>query len=349
MTIATIPFSWMERHTAGAVRQGLSLDTLLTNSLIDLHYGDDRDLITPAQAALLCMNTVLATEDGAHGLGRLPIGVAYAAIGMRMALGCANLEGAIQAIARLYALASDSVHFQLRTDDEIASLSVHMDTTDDRDIAYLEEVFLLWIFMQLLTFLGRPPPIQEVTLRDPFHFNMGRRHWSLNAPVNRGDVTAFRFHRRLLAEPPRRRAGDNVMWDCHAFYFDYLDGRMAAAETLDLGTANGFIRFSDMVRDAGVSPNTLRRHLQSSGGGFRESRQRALVDAASTRLAESDESVEAIACELGYSDARSFRRFLKNATGLTPQQLRARQRVEEPGVDDRVRLQLQMLSQRMNM
>jgi AraC-like DNA-binding protein len=40
-------------------------------------------------------------------------------------------------------------------------------------------------------------------------------------------------------------------------------------------------------------------------------------------LRESSRSVDSIARQLGYSDARSFRRFIKSATGLTPEALRA--------------------------
>jgi len=39
-------------------------------------------------------------------------------------------------------------------------------------------------------------------------------------------------------------------------------------------------------------------------------------------LRSSSRSTEAIAAELGYADSRSFRRFMKSATGKTPEALR---------------------------
>jgi AraC-like DNA-binding protein len=77
-----------------------------------------------------------------------------------------------------------------------------------------------------------------------------------------------------------------------------------------------------MVRESGKSASTLRRRLRASEGTFRLVRQRALVDAATARLRATDDSVESVAAELGYSDARSFRRFLKGAIGMTPVEVR---------------------------
>ena len=79
MKFAPIPFDSMKRHTAGAVRQGVSDDTLLARSLIGLRYGDHRDLISPAQCLLLCMNTVLAVEDATVNAvgGAVTVGLAH--------------------------------------------------------------------------------------------------------------------------------------------------------------------------------------------------------------------------------------------------------------------------------
>jgi AraC-like DNA-binding protein len=348
MSLAAIPFAWMERHTAGAVRKGVSLDTLLAECLIDLPHGDQSDVISPAQAILMCLTTALAVEDAAHGLARTTLATSSSSIGLRMALGCSTLEGAIHALTRLYGLASPVMHIQLRTDGGMAILSVHTEGTDDRDLAYLEEVFLMWLFIEILIFLGRPPPILKVTVRDPFHFNLGRSHWCLRAPVRHGGVTAFHFPKKLLAEPPVSRAGDNVMWDCHALLFDYLDGSLASRPAARHSEVTGFVRFSDIVRESGVSPNTVRRHLQAGSGGYREVRQRALVDAASAHLAASDESIDTIAAALGYSEASSLRRFLKSATGLTPQQVRDRQRAKDARVDDQVLLRIKAISEKWN-
>jgi len=348
MRSVALPFDWVRRHTAGAVRHGIPEEELLAKSSINPRYGDSRDTVGPVQHLLLCMNTTLALEDATHGLARVGVGVAYPAIGLRAALGSSNLEGAIIALGQLYGLASNAVRIQLSTEQEHAILSVHMDAADERDAAYLEENYLSWTFMQILHFLGRAPPVPEVTLRDPWHFNLGSRHWAIGGRVVHGEVTSFRFPRALLGLRPRVRAGDNVMWECHQPWLAIVGGGLSATTETNYVNETGFVRFSELVREYGKSANTVRQHLRAAGGVFRDSRRRALVEVASERLCAGHESVEAIAVELGYSDARSFRRFLKIATGLTPQQIRARGAPGQTADEKSALRALQAISARMN-
>jgi AraC-like DNA-binding protein len=67
-----------------------------------------------------------------------------------------------------------------------------------------------------------------------------------------------------------------------------------------------------------------------------------LKDPSIRRLRTTDDGVKAIAAELGYSDARSLRRFLKAATGTTPQQLRA-ESISAHSDDGAVRSRLQVI------
>jgi AraC-like DNA-binding protein len=343
-----IPLSSMQPHIDGAVRQGLPLDTLLAGSCIDALQGDERDQIGPAQALLLCLNTVITTEDATHGLARTGIRRTYPAMGLTMALGRSTLEGGLLTLAKLYAQESNAVQIELRTEQDSAVLAIQTETKQDRDAAYLEENFLMWLYMQVFRFLGYPPFVAGVTVRDPFHFNLGRPHWLMQGAVRCGEVTAFRFPRRLLAAPPGAPAGDDIMWECHKLTLDHLE-RAPANPAPGAFVSNGsFIRFADLVRGSGRSPNTLRRRLQATNQGFRDARQRAIVEAAYVRLGESDETVETIAAELGYSDTKSFRRFLKNATGLTPQQIRQQLAFDLAAGDAKARLTIKRLGQRLN-
>jgi AraC-like DNA-binding protein len=348
MSLVRIPLSSMQPHIDGAVRQGLALDALLARAFIDTFHGDDRDLISPAQALLLCLNTVISMEDATHGLARTGMRRTYPAIGLTMALGRSTLEGGLLTLAKLYAQESNAVRIQLRTEQDSAVLAIQTETKQDRDAAYLEENFLMWLFMQIFRFLGHLPFVADVTVREPFHFNLGRPHWVMQGTVRYGDVTAFRFPRRLLAAPPGEPAGDDIMWECHKLLLDYLDGGSGGATPNAFVTDGTFVRFTDLVRQSGKSPNTLRRHLRTTDQGFREARQRALVKAAYGRLTEGEDTVETIAADLGYSDTRSFRRFLKMATGLTPQEIRVQQNSNLAEANARARLAIKTLGKGLN-
>jgi AraC-like DNA-binding protein len=328
MRFGGIPFDWVERHAAGAVRRGASFDRLLRDSWIDLRHGDGRDVISPAQHLLFSLNTVMSAGDAAHALARSSLNRLYPDIGIRLFLGCATLEGAILALVRLYDASSNPVRIQLRTEGEFATLSIHIDAPDPQEGALIEEVFVVWMFMHVLRFLGRNPGVVGVSLRDPFHFNRGGPHWGLGAPVSYGSEAAFWFPRHLLGRGPAAPAGANVMWECYELWFDLLREVPAPVGLSEFVRDGEFVRFSRMVRASGLSSNTLRRQLQTAGGAFRDVRQRTLAEAALNRLRNSHDSVESIAIELGYSDSRSLRRFLKSATGLTPQEVRERARLD---------------------
>ncbi len=346
MSRVLIPFRSLRPHIEGAACQGLTTEALLSQSFVDLHHGDERDVVSPAQALLLCLNTALASDDATHGLARMGVRAKYVSIGVMMALGCSTLEAAIQVLRRLYASESPSVRIHLDTVSDSATLSVHMEPRDRDHLAYLEENFLIWMFIQCLRFLGRAPPLLDVTVRDPHHFNLGRLHWGLKGVVRYGDVTAFRFPRKLLGASSASQAGEDVMWECHRLWLDYVEAPESRATPSAYLNDNGFVRFADMVSESGQSPNTLRRRLKASDLGFRDGRRRSLVHAASLRLAQSDDSVEAVAADLGYKDAKGFRRFIRNATGLTPGQLRERSRLPDTG--DEVRGRIQALGETMN-
>src|SRR5436305_1950546 len=63
-----MPLDWVRRHCAGAVRQGLDFDALMTSSLIDVRHGDNRDRVSAAQFLLLCMITAVGVDDAAPRL-----------------------------------------------------------------------------------------------------------------------------------------------------------------------------------------------------------------------------------------------------------------------------------------
>lgn len=67
-----------------------------------------------------------------------------------------------------------------------------------------------------------------------------------------------------------------------------------------------------------MSERTLNRRLQSEGTGFRRIKGEVLGSWARRLLAETDQTVEAIAATLGYQDAANFRRAFRKAEGSSP-------------------------------
>lgn len=71
-----------------------------------------------------------------------------------------------------------------------------------------------------------------------------------------------------------------------------------------------------------ITDRTLNRRLKQEGTNFREIKNEVLKNHAIFYLTESDLTVDAIACQLGYQDFSSFRRAFKKWLGVSPQEFR---------------------------
>ena len=68
----------------------------------------------------------------------------------------------------------------------------------------------------------------------------------------------------------------------------------------------------------GTSARTLQRQLKAQGTTFRDELTRARVRVAETLLLETDDKIEAIALELGFTSVASFTAMFRTAVGETP-------------------------------
>lgn len=321
MSWNTIPLSWARRQCSGAVLEGVSHEHLFKQCLITPEYGDDRDRISPAQLTLLYMSICNSIEDEAHGIGQGKIDLGYSALAVRAVLGCPDLETAVSAVIRLYRLASSGVQMSLHYEGEEAVLSVNCPEGRSGPTAlFLEDCYLSFLFMCFSYFLNKPLPVVLFETRDRFHMNQGMSHWATRATVKYANVSTLRIPKAAMRLKRSAAPGDVSYRDLFRLWLDYVhEDRL-----IDLEAPNGIATLSvqDLAQQAGVSGSTIRRRLYTSNSSFREERQRILVGSAVRMLRLGDDSVDSIAVRLGYSDARSFRRFLKNATGKTPAEIR---------------------------
>jgi len=109
-------------------------------------------------------------------------------------------------------------------------------------------------------------------------------------------------------------------------YKQHIAGLLRASEPPlpDLG---------DVAFDLNVSQRTLNRRLQAENTSFRQLKSQALARWAKQYLRETDQSVEAIAEELGYKDTANFRRAFRKSEGCSPIEYRQSTSVQETVID----------------
>ena len=83
----------------------------------------------------------------------------------------------------------------------------------------------------------------------------------------------------------------------------------------------------------GISERSLHRRLAAEGQPFRQLDERVRGRLAERLLGDSDLGLDAIAAQLGYSEAASFSRAFKRWTGLAPSHWRAAQREAGPSLN----------------
>jgi AraC-like DNA-binding protein len=318
MNFRSIPISWAKRHASGAIANGISLEHLFDRALITPRFGDDRDQISLLQLTLLDAVLVLETADGAHGFMRHRHAPETGPLGFRILFGSSNLGDGLLAMAKLYEISSHSIRLRLSTEGEHAFLAIQAE--DERGENALEaDIQLAYLYLGLTCFLGRPFPVSWVGTRDTQHFNLDAPHYLMRGPVRLHSCAGFAFPKALLICRPSRV-------EINEFALRPLRCAMSLIEPSpdhrSEGVTNQDLRVSNLAANHMMAPSTYRRMIASTGPGFRQFRERALLDATLDLLETTSWGMEAIAANLGYSDAGSLRRFVKRATGRTPSELR---------------------------
>jgi AraC-like DNA-binding protein len=242
-------------------------------------------------------------------------------------MSAATLETALHVLGRYYALASEVFALEVRLEGGLARIVLRAEGRDRARAAMLEEIWLMALSMFTGWFTGRPLPLAAMTVARPDHPDLDGLHWALGVPVAYAETTAIVLPAQVLQSPRRVAEAREPVWEAIQFS---LDGMARPLHARPLGmvfagaSAPAKARLADALGGMALSERQVRRRVRHAhGAGFRDLRADALADLARNLLRHTDEPVEAIAARLGYAEERSFRRFVRTRTGLTPTQIRA--------------------------
>jgi AraC-like DNA-binding protein len=283
---------------------------------------------------------MIEMDDQFIGLARGAIPTSQLAVMLRVMIGSGTLGNALNSLVQFHR-SVPPIALKVQADSLGVTLSIHCDDAfAGANAPIIEDIYIQSIFGGMSYFLGRPLPATAVSTRNHSNPIIGVRHYSMLIPLELATVAAIRFPASLMSEPRQGEPSDDIYWSVCENWLAIANG--ARFRTRDNVVSIKQLNTKVLCMELRISPATFRRRNSVERGGFRGYREETLVEASLTLLADDSRSISSIASELGYADVRSYRRFIRGATGLTPDQLRvksdaAAMRAFEPKVVARIK------------
>jgi AraC-like DNA-binding protein len=283
--------------------------------------------ISHVQLGTLIDNALRLTGDPALGIEcgrRMHIG--HLGILGTALLGQADLASALEVMLKYHGLLAPAWQLALERSGERAVLSatpiIHI-----RHITFAVEVLFGCMRTVSQFLLGEALPLLELECTAPEPPHSARYAELTSAPIR------FGAERNLIWF-------DAALLDRRLAFADPLTARAAerqCAASLSIRLLRGSVeQVRRLLRDAGAQPPSLtqlarllctssrqlRRELQSSGTSYRRLLDQVRKERALACMVDSSMTVDQLARELGFQDARNFRRRFKLWTGCTPIEFR---------------------------
>lgn len=294
--------------------------------------SNGRSRLSLAQLEALFMRAIQLTGDPAFGL-HISTDASEASFGLlaHLILHAPTLRAALHVCTRFHALVIDDGCMFLSERCDGARLRCEFSRGAAFGTVYSE--FLIGGLMRMLREFGASPEQVRV------YFEHARpAHHTAYTQVFGDDVhfkqalTGIDFARELLDRPRLQHQAELYeLFEVHAERsLELLPQPRSLLQRLKKYLAAHHVgRIPDLsraARDLETSERSLRRQLAREGVSYREIAQAALQHGASRLLRDPKRSLQAIAHEMGFSDASSFSRAFRRWTGLTPGQYRERYR-----------------------
>lgn len=314
-----------------AVALGADRDELLRGVGITpatLEQPDAR--ISYEQLGTLERNAIRITKDPALGLrlGKANGFLNNGLVGVA-AVTSENLKAAFEILKQYYLQATPGWELDLRVEGDRGFFSIR-ETIPRGDLrAFATEALLAGFYGLVKQAIGRDFSVKKVRLSYP-----RPAHWKLyaeyvvEAPLYFDEpVTEVEFDASILTVPiatadPVTRSVVVQYCATEAARSVPVDG--AAAQVRKILLANGGRRMglTEVARALQTSARSLRRALNQMGTSYQAVAEDILRTRAVERVRSGKVKVELIAQELGFTDARSFRRAFKRWTGRNPNDYR---------------------------
>jgi AraC-like DNA-binding protein len=271
----------------------------------------------------LWLSVARELDDEFFGLDSRRMKVGSFALLCRALLSHRTVGGALREAQQGFGLFLDDVRIELRSDDGRARLELHNGIAALAARRFADEALLVMLQGLLCWLAGRRVTIHGVFLAwpRPSHAAEYRRMFG-PAPRFEAALTSLEFDAALLAARHAATAGSlrEFLRDAPQSVFLKRVGGTNWARRLRTRLRRGgdWPTVDAVAAEWGVSIATLRRKLATEGTGWQQVVDELRRDLAVRLLADGRRSIEQVAVNLGYVDARSLHRAFRKWTGVAP-------------------------------
>ncbi len=326
-----VPIHYPRLLVETAVAGGANREALLESAGISLTTLEDPEgLISYAQLSSLESAAERLTDDPGVALrwGRA-IRFSHSGLVGIAAMSSDNLFEAFRIAKQYYLQLIPGWELELEVAGDRAILSIE-ETLDRGDLLrFATEAVVSGFYSVVSQALGRPPRVRLYRFKyaRPAHYHYYREYLGDAEFVFDQTVTEGEFDPAILGErmatsaPATSRLLEQYSANVAARGLQ-VEGLAAQVRKVLMDAGSRRVSLAEVARALQTSPRSLRRGLGEMGTSYQEISGEVLRQRAEQLVRGAGAKIDLVAQELGFTDARSFRRAFKRWTGQSPNQFR---------------------------
>ncbi|MFI6365219.1 AraC family transcriptional regulator [Nocardia sp. NPDC050630] len=328
---ATIPPAVLTGVIEVARREGRSVSSWFAGTGLDSAVLNDGAgiLVSYQQATTILRRAVrdMAGRPIGMQVGRRDTFLSFGLVGVAMRA-CASGAEALQVALELQRASGALVEIEAVTDQDQVTLSVHQRTPDPELTVFLIEEALCSAVVFMRSLVGAEQNLTSVELSYPAPAYAPEYRQFFRCPVRfESDAHRLSFPTALL----RRRLPTHdalirtaAIDACRRLLLPVSNrsGVSVSVESLLRRNIRNPPSMAEVADQLHITERTLRRQLTVAGESFSAVRDRVREQHATHLLNESTMTIDMVAREVGFGDAREFRRAYLRWTGRPPSAVR---------------------------
>lgn len=324
---ARAPMEWLRSYLDPAARKGVDIDSLLRRYAPRLDHGGAEVALSSLEQLAVILEAQIGLRDESHGYSKTPVPIGYNSLMLRTMMSAKTVSEALELVSRYLWMTEGPLRLDVRHTSTDATIYCRLAEPESEGARY-EELWAYWLGVSLSWMAGVWIRPSAVLTSSPEHPCLNGRHWLSHAPVLLAPATGLRLTSKQLGTPLLQRSDSHPVWSCLKFLMERESARVGTGEYKQadggaLFQGRRVMQMGELCTDLSISASTLRRRLNAQGLNFRSLKKEALIAKICERIVVSGDTGEQLADHMGFAEARSLRRMIKAATGLTLQELRA--------------------------